>query len=251
MIIGCDNVTNEEIKIAINQIVEEIQSQPFEGTAEEIKLQQILYFDKYVKNNIDYGFDAVNFSISHPSENNPYDSAFRIEGFFERNEINGKRLAVCGSISQVANIVLKELGINCDYVWGHFNIGTDTKPQYVGHRWNVVLIGDKTYMVDFTASMIIYNFNKDVDYTNGAYKLLGAKSEDNEYDYLFFNQLAPTQSIGGFKKNENGTTVDDINEFGFLNNCTKNPNEVIPKLGYISSEHISEYAKQISTHKIL
>ena len=39
-------MTNEEIKIAINEIVEEIQSQPFEGTAEEIKLQQILYFDK-------------------------------------------------------------------------------------------------------------------------------------------------------------------------------------------------------------
>lgn len=244
-------MTLEELDNAIQEIVEEIQSQPFAGTDKEIKLQQILYFDKYVKDNIDYGFDAVNFSINHPHENNPYYSAFRLEGFFEQNKINGKRLAVCGSISQVANIVLKKLGINCDYVWGHFNIGTDAEPQYVGHRWNVISIGDKNYMVDFTIGMIVHNLGKDVNYANSAYKLLGITSEDREFDYLFFNELASTQSIGGFKKNETGTTVDDINEKGYLNNCTTNPNEVVSNLGYISPKHISEYAKLISSHKTL
>lgn len=244
-------MTNEELEFAIQEIVEEIQSKSFTGTDEEIKLQQILYFDKYVKENIDYGFDAVNFSISYPNENNPYDSAFRLDGFFKENGIDGKRLAVCGSISQVAKLVLKKVSINCDYVWGHFNIGTDTKPQYIGHRWNVVSIGNKNYMVDFTVGMIIKNLNKDTNYKNSAYNLLGINSEDKEFDYLFFNELAPTQSIGGFKKNEKGTTVDDINESGHLNNCTTNPNEVISNLGYISPIHISEYAKRITSYKTL
>lgn len=244
-------VTKEELEVAINKIVEEIEEQSFEGTEEEIKLQQILWFDKYVKDNIEYGFDAVFFSISHPHENNPYASAFRLEGFFEQDKTSGKRVAVCGSISEVANNVLKRLGIVSDYVWGHFNVGTDIKPQYVGHRWNVVTIGDKNYMVDFTAGMITHNLGKNDDYAYSALKLLGITDEEREYDCICFNELAPAQSIGGFKKNENGSTVDDIDELGFLNNTTVNPNEVISNLGQIPPEVISEYAKRISDNKTL
>ena len=40
-------------------------------------------FDKYVKENIDYGFDALNYSIKYPLDANPYDSAFRSEGFLK------------------------------------------------------------------------------------------------------------------------------------------------------------------------
>lgn len=244
-------MTNEQIENEVQNIIKEIQNQSFTGTEEEIKIQQILYFDKYVKENIEYGFDAVNFSINYPNEQNPFDSAYKLEGFFEHNKINGKRLAVCGSISQVANKIFNKLGISCDYVWGHFNIGTESNPQYVGHRWNVVTIGDKNYMVDFTLGMIVHNINKDDNYSNGAYNLLGITDKDSEYDYLFFDKLAPTLSLGGFKKNEKGSTVDDINESGYLNNCTTNPNEVIPNLGYISPMYASEYARQFDTSKIL
>lgn len=244
-------VTKEELEIAINKIVEEVKNQSFEGTEEEIKLQQILWFDKYVKDNIEYGFDAVFFSISHPNEINPYARAFRVEGFFEQDKNSGERVAVCGSVSEVANIVLKRLGIASDYVCGHFNIGTDIKPQYVGHRWNVVTIGDKNYMIDFTAGMIIHNLGKNEDYAYSALKLLDITDEEREYDFICFNKLAPSQSMGGFKKNERNSTVDDKDELGFLNNINTDPNEVISNLGYIPPEVISEYAKRISANKSL
>lgn len=237
-------MTDEELKMAINELIKEIQSQKFEGNDEEIKLQQVLYFDKYIKDNIDYGFEAMNFLINNPNKNNPYDSAFRLEGFFEQNKITGKRSAVCGSISQVANIVFNRLGIKSEYIYGHFNNGTKEKPQYVGHRWNVVSIGTKNYMVDFTIEMIIHNLSKSQEYAICAYKLLGVTSEDKEYEYLFFNKLASTQSIGGFKKNEQGLTVDDINELGHLNNCIIDPNIAIPDLGYIPSEYTIKYAEK-------
>ena len=246
IILGCDNMTNEEITIAIQEIVDEIQRQSFIGTDEEIKIQQIMYFDKYVKDNIDYGFDAVNFSLEHPNENNPFNNAFSLEGFFEENELNGKRLAVCGSISQVAKIVFNKLGIECDYVWGHFNIGTDMEPKYVGHRWNFVRIGNMNYMVDFTAEMIAHNFNKDRDYEIVARQLLALNEKSGEFDYLFFDKLAPTESIGGFKKNENGTTVDDLDEHGFLNNLTTEPQSVIDNLGKIPKEQVIGYSEIIS-----
>lgn len=242
---------NEELNNRIQEIVDEILRQQFVGSEEEIKIQQILYFDKYVKDNIDYGFEAVNFLLNNPNEKNPFDSAFRLEGFFQENEISGKRLAVCGSISQVAKLVLNKLGIQCDYVWGHFNAGTDNEPQYVGHRWNVVTLGNKNYMVDFTIGMIIHNINKDVNYANASRQLLALNDESREYSYLFFDKLAPTESIGGFTKNENGTAVDDLDEFGFLKNSTTEPQMAIPNLGTIPEWYIMEYIKMFDKSKSL
>ena len=244
-------MSNEELNGQIQEIVDMIEAQQFAGTEEEIKIQQILYFDKYVKDNIDYGFEAANFLLQHPNEKNPFDSAFRLEGFFQRNEINGKRLAVCGSISQAAKTILNKLGIKCDYVWGHFNIGTNSEPQYLGHRWNVVTVGDKNYMVDFTIGMIIHNLNKDYNYTNAAKQLLALNDESREYDYLFFDKLAPAQSIGGFKKNKNGTPVDDLDEFGNIKNSTTEPQKVISNLGTISQSNIIEYIKMFDRGRVL
>ena len=82
-------MTNEEINERIQEIVDEIRNHSFDGTDEEVKIQQIMCFDKYVKDNIDYGFEAVNYSLEHPNDENPYDKAFRLEGFFEENELNG------------------------------------------------------------------------------------------------------------------------------------------------------------------
>ena len=79
-------MTEEQIEQYIEELVYEIKSKNFEGTDEEIKIQQIMYFDKYVKDNIDYGFEAVNFQMQHPNEPNPYESAFKREGFFMTNE---------------------------------------------------------------------------------------------------------------------------------------------------------------------
>lgn len=237
-------MTNEELNNCIQELITLIQNQNFQGTSEEIIIQQIMFFDKYVKENIDYGFDAVNYSIANPNSPNPFDSAFRLEGFFKENEINGQRLAVCGSISHVAKIVFNAIGIKCDYVWGHFNSGTELNPQYVGHRWNVVEINDKQYMVDFTAGMIIRNMGKDSDYTNCAYQILGVNSIQQEYEYLFFDKLGLKQSIGGFTKNENGTTIDDIDENGFLKNTTKNAQELFPNLSVIPDEIKLQYIPQ-------
>ena len=242
---------NEELNNRIQEIVDEILRQQFVGSQEEIKIQQILYFDKYVKDNIDYGFEAVNFLLNNPNEKNPFDSAFRLEGFFQENKISGKRLAVCGSISQVAKLVLNKLGIQCDYIWGHFNAGTDNEPQYVGHRWNVVTLGDKNYMVDFTIGMIIHNINKDDNYANASRQLLALNDESKEYSYLFFDKLASTESIGGFTKNKNGTSVDDLDEFGYLKNSTIEPQKAIPNLGTIPEEHIMEYIKMFDKSKSL
>ncbi|NLL02521.1 MAG: hypothetical protein GX265_05850 [Mollicutes bacterium] len=128
--------------------------------------------------------------------------------------------------------------MDCDDVWGHFNTGTYENPQYVGHRWNVVTIGDKDYMLDFTLGMIIHNLAKDENYLNCVYYLLGITDENKEYDYLFFDKLAPTTSIGGFKKNEKDETIDDIDESGHLRNVTTDPKTVFPKLDKIQKEKI-------------
>ena len=149
------------------------------------------------------------------------------------------------------SIVFNELGIDCNYVWGHFNVGTENEPQYVGHRWNVVAIGDKNYMVDFTAGMIMHNLSKDSNYASAALELLGANSESSEYDYLFFDKLAPTETIGGFKKNENGTSVDDLDEFGKLKNVTTEPASVIDDLGTIPKDYIIKHVDTLDSGKML
>ena len=241
-------MTEEQIEQRIEELVDRIKSKNFEGTDEEIKIQQIMYFDKYVKDNIDYGFEAVNFQMQHPNEPNPYESAFKREGFFMADEKTQKRLAVCGSISSIANSVLAKLGIKCDYVWGHYNIGTEQNPIYLGHRWNVVTLGEKNFMLDYTLGMIIHNIEKDEIYYNAAQQLLGNETKE-EYDFLFFDTLPPKATIGGFKKNENGETVDDMDEQGKLKNTTNNARKVIPNLGSIQQEYIIKCAESITPNK--
>lgn len=244
-------MSNEEIEQKIQEIVYEIKSQPFVGTLEEIQFQQILYFDKYVKDNIEYGFDAINYSMLHPNDKNPFDSVFKLEGFFKENEITGKRQAVCGSISQVANIVLNRLGVKCDYVYGHFDIGTKENPKYIGHRWNIVTIGGKDYMVDFTLGMVIHNLKDNDNHATMSKSLLGLSDSNSEYDYLFFDKLAPNESIGGFRKNENGTSVDDLDEYGVLQNCTLDPRSIYANLSSIPKEYVNKYACELSNIKTL
>ena len=238
----------EQIEQYIDELVNEIISKDFEGTDEEIKIQQIMYFDKYVKENIDYGFEAVNYQMYNPNSQNPYESAFKREGFFMTNEETNKRLAVCGSISSIANSVLKKLGIDCEYVWGHFNIGTEENPIYLGHRWNKVTIGEKSSMVDFTMEMIIHNIEKDSNYYNAIQQLLG-DTQKEEYDFLFFDTLPPKETIGGFKKNENGETIDDIDEQGYLRNIAKNAKEIMPNLVRIDKSYLLNYKEQIERNK--
>ena len=64
----------------VNNLVSDIKNKNFDGSEEEVILKQILYFDDYVKNNIDYGFDAVTYNINHPYDKNPYGKAFTEEG---------------------------------------------------------------------------------------------------------------------------------------------------------------------------
>lgn len=234
-------MTSEEINNSVQQMIDEMQKYNFEGTEEEIIIKKILFFDKYVKENIDYGFEAMNFLMEHPGENNPYGSAFEVEGFFKQNQVNGKRLAVCGSISKVANLFFNTQGIECNYVWGHFNCGTEDKPKYAGHRWNVITIGDKKCMVDFTIGMIVHNLMKDSNYARCSYELFGITDESKEFDYLFFDKLAPNESIGGFKKDEHGRTVDDLDEIGRLKNITTNPYDIYPDLSFIPPQLLSQY----------
>jgi len=232
-------VEQENIEMKINELVEEIKMQKFEGTAEEIKIQQILYFDKYVKKNIDYGFEAVNFSLLNPGKENPYDSAYRINGFFYKNPLNDKRIAVCGSISQVAKIVLNKLGIKCDYVWGHFNAGSNANPLYIGHRWNIVNIGEASFMLDFTMEMVKNNIGKDEIY-NQSFALFSREELETSNRFLFFNKLAEKESIGGFKIGKNGHE-DDFDENGRLKNVILNPNDLYPNLKNLPSEYIDSY----------
>ena len=101
-------------------------------------------------------------------------------------------------------------------------------------------------MVDFTAGMIAHHFSKDENYANAAKQLLSLSDESGELDYLFFDKLAPSESIGGFKKNENGTSIDDLDERGFLKNTTTDPRSVIVNLATIPKERLVEYNEMIS-----
>lgn len=229
------------IEEELNKLVDEIRMQNFEGSEEEIKILQILYFDKYVKENIYYGFETVNYSMLHPGEKNPYDSAYRLEGFFSENKNSGKRLAVCGSISQVAKIVFNKLGIECDYVWGHI----DYCGKNMGHRWNKAKIGDKIFMLDFTASMAINNIGKDAIYDN-VFKMFNKEEVEIPYRFLFFDELAEKESIGGFKLGKNGHE-DDYDENGILKNVSHNAYEQYPNLAKLSPETIDKYYSMVNS----
>ena len=235
----------EELETEISKLVDDIKKQDFQGTDEEIKIQQIMYFDKYVKDNIDYGFDAINFSLKYPNAKNPYESAYRDEGFFMENETNGKRIAVCGSISSIADQVFDKLGIDSDYIWGHINVGSNDKPSYIGHRWNSVSIGNNSYMVDFTIGMIIHNILKDEAYMQGASQLVDSADLGNEFRYLFFDKLSSRESIGGFKKDERGRTIDDISENGSLNSAITDAHDILENLESIPTEYLATISKYV------
>lgn len=229
------------IEEELNKLTDEIRTQNFEGSEDEIKIQQILYFDKYVKENIDYCYETVMYSMLHPGEKNPYDSAYKMEGFFFENEILRKRAAVCGSISAVAKIVFNKLGIESDYVYGHINYcGAN-----MGHRWNTVKINNKIFMVDFTASMAINNIGKDAIYDN-VFKMFNKEEIETNYRFLFFDELAEKESIGGFKLGEKGRE-DDYDENGNLKNVSYNAYEQYPNLDKLSSETIDKYYSMVNS----
>ena len=239
-------MSNEEINIKINELVDEIKSNNFTGTDEEIKIKYILYLDKYIKNNIDYHFDCVNFGLLHPDEFNPFSYAFSIEGFFKEDEVSGKRLAVCGGISAAANIILNRLGIKSDYVYGHFVLKKDNgEIEYVGHRWNNVTIGNNIYMVDFTAGLIIHNVNKNNDYFYAAEQLLDTNDESNEYDYLFFDKLSSKERMGGLKTDLNGHSIDIVNNYKDFSTLVSNPYKIYSNLASLNKNVILEYVDML------
>ena len=215
----------------VNNLVSDIKNKNFDGSEEEVILKQILYFDDYVKNNIDYGFDAVTYNINHPYDKNPYGKAFTEEGFFEEDKVSGKRLATCGSISAIAKRVFEKLGINIDYVYGH--VGN------VGHRWNVIYIGDKAYMIDFTLSLVESKY-EDEEYIAHCKEIFGLNDIKSDVDFLFFDKLIKNETIGGFKVGVNGHE-DNVDEMGNLIGITDNPYEVFPNLNTIPAEILQNY----------
>lgn len=229
--IGVNDKINVEEKI--DELVEEIRSQNFGGTDEEIKIQQILYFDRYVKEHIDYAFAALSYQDNLLKQgitridSNPYKSAFLDEGFFKENE-HGQRFAVCGSISSVANKVLNKLGIKCSYVYGHINMGTPENPHCVGHRWNIVELGNKQYMLDFTMAMVIHNKDKNEDYREDVLRVIDSDDLKSEYSYLFTDSLGTKEIIDGFKIEANGKVNHDAMD---LQNAITDPYQKYPNLG--------------------
>lgn len=225
---------NSEIDEYIEQLVEEIKNKNFIGTEEEIAIQQILYLDKYIKENIDYGFEAIQYLIEHPNLPNPFSDMFTEKGFFEENDYTNKRSAVCGSISRVAYKVLNKLGIETDFVWGH--VGN------IGHRWNIITIGNKKYMIDFTINLVKFKCNQE-EYVNAA-NMLGINDRDNEF--LFFDKLIDNETIGGFKIGSNGHE-DNIDLNGNFIDITSNPYELYPNLSILSQEQIMFYRQNMET----
>ncbi len=218
----------------VEHLVEEIKSKDFCGTEEEIAIQQILYLDKYIKENIDYGFEAILYNIEHPNLPNPFFDMFTEKGFFEENSYTNKRSAVCGSISMVAYKVLNKLGIKTDFIWGH--VGN------IGHRWNIVTVGDKEYMIDFTVNLVMHKRNQE-EYISAA-NMLGINSYDKEF--LFFDRLMDMETIGGFTIGPNGHE-DNIDSNGNFIDVTDNPYELYPNLSTLSQEQIMFYRQNIET----
>lgn len=218
-----------ELVYFINQEVKEYYKDQYENTSvEDRQIYEVLMFDKYVKENVDYNFNAAKFGIRN------YPDAFSEDGFFKKNE-DGKSSVVCKSISNVANLVFNKLGIKSVSIMCHFN---DNNGLLGGHQWNVISIGDSNYMVDFTSSMVIHNKDKSDVYNYYSSMLFDQEQLDSEYSYLFFDILSSKQSINGFRKDENGRTIDDLDENGNLINITNNPYEVIPNLNTIDKNEL-------------
>lgn len=205
----------DDLKIKnIDDLVNYILSCNFEGSKEEIQVQQVLLLDNYIKENINYGFDAVNFSIQYPNMENPYEKAFKEERFFE------DKIAVCGSISSITNKVLNNLGIKSEYIWGHITTQENGKLNHIGHRWNKINIGNKNFMIDLTANLCNYKYYIcfDENYRQIASILPKDATLVNENEYLFFNKLSNNITLGGFIETIDGH-IDDIDLQGNLQNA--------------------------------
>ena len=215
----------EEEKIRVQEFVdklsETIKNQNFEGTEEEIKVQQIMFLADYIKEHLDYSFR----SIEDPK-------TFRRD-FEKISFLEG--IGTCGNISAIAKEVLNKVGIETDYVWGH--IGE------VGHRWNKVHIGEMDFMIDFTLDLVQ---SKNYKESKG---LLPQKSEEG---FLFFDKLLPNQTMGGFKleRTKNGSLghVDDRDKLGNLQNTTKDPRSIIPNLSTLPKEYVESIIHQNLTN---
>lgn len=238
-----DSKKNLEYEMFINSMVEYINNLDFIGTEREVKFQQILAIDKYIKENIDYSFDAINFSIKHPNVDNPYCKAYKVEGFYEEG------VAVCGSISKVTKDIMNKLGIKNDYVWGHFSTETNGKRVNVGHRWNIVTIDDEDYMIDFTSNLCYYKcyvmFNENYKQVVDMFDKPNIDSI-NEYEFLFFDKLPETLLLGGFTVDERGKHKSDIDQNGNLRNATKDLNKYFRKnIGRLSQEYLKSLSQNV------
>lgn len=209
-------MSHGETREKIDELVAKIQSQEFTGTPEEQLVKMVLYFDEFVKEHIDYGFESVEFEIKRnngeiPKDSeNPYYSQFLATSFFDFDN-NGMTRAVCGSISSVAKDVFSKLEIDgqkigSEYVYGKTSFTDGNKSNYLGHRWNVFKLNEKDYMVDFTTSMMIHNIDKEgfPQYRNFIENANLDLTPENDMDCLLFDELIPIVSIGGFDTSKGG-----------------------------------------------
>lgn len=107
-------------------------------------------------------------------------------------------------------------------------MGTPENPHYVGHRWNIVELGNKQYMLDFTMAMVIHNKDKNEDYREDVLRVIDSDDLKSEYSYLFTDSLGTKKIIDGFKIEANGKVNHDAMD---LQNAITDPYQKYPNLG--------------------
>lgn len=195
------------IKDKINDIKNDILPL-FKSSLNEKEIFTRLYIK--LANEIEYDFDAVdmerigNYSRSITSRN-------LIGGLFEKR-------AVCAGYADILKNICGELGIECHYVQGFKENGTD------GHSWNIVKLDNEYYNVDLTwdRNYIVNNKNpeyflkSDADFKHDAFnealtitniscnRSLDTKEQEHLYDSLNFSM----KQIFGRQINKIGAVVE-------------------------------------------
>ena len=198
-----------------DELVALIEAQNFEGNDMEVAIQQILFLDQYIKQNVQYDFEGFYHSVDLKnefqnaqtqeekdailSELREMKDSFSKKGFYE-----GKTL--CGGISEACKDVLNRLweekNLKCGYIYGSYG------GEEGNHRANTFNYNGSTYIFDYTINMLASHYGmEDEDVYQEAIEEMKINQPNSDFEYIFSNKLLESQSWGGIVRNNAGVEI--------------------------------------------
>lgn len=151
-----------------------------EAKKKSSKYKQILYVHDYITNNCVYDYDRL--YSSQRTIHDPFD-----EVIYSAYGCLVEKKAVCAGYAKAFQLIMRELGIKCDYVtgWGQSSDGSVGR-----HAWNCVTLDGKKYLID--ATWDDYDLSGKNNDATHAYFLVNTKTMNKDHqavdDFAYLKQ---------------------------------------------------------------